>query len=202
MLKNKKSVFLLTALVLGILFPMNTAFAHSTLEEATPKNGEELENTINRIELTFSTKVENGSTLYLVNDEREEIKPESIEINNDVLAASFEDSLSPGSYQVNWKIIGADGHLIENQYSFTIAENEDIASPTEDDQNSTGKDNNPQNGQETATAQNNQQTQQQNSSGQQTSNDQSFVGESGVIVLLIIAGLGLVTWLFFGKRKT
>ncbi|KAB8139159.1 hypothetical protein F9U64_01855 [Gracilibacillus oryzae] len=206
MLKIRISHLLLISLLLFSLFPINEANAHSVLVEATPKDGEQLMETINSIELTFSTKVENGSTLYLVNDKDEEIEPTSVELTNDILEAKFKDPLKPGSYQVNWKIVGADGHLIENQYSFSIAEPEkkepeDNTTQTEDDQNSaTNK--NKQNDDETETGQSNQDGEQQKSSNEQTKNDseQSFLG-NGIIIFLIIAGLVLVGWMLFSKRQ-
>ncbi|WP_188453373.1 copper resistance CopC family protein [Virgibacillus oceani] len=197
MLKIRSSYLLLITLLLFSQFPVNEANAHSVLEKATPENGEQLEETIDSIALNFNTKVENGSTLYLVNSEKEKIKPETINITNEVLEAKFNNFLKPGSYQVNWKIVGADGHLIENQYSFSIAEPqnkepEDNVTQSEDDQNSAINYN----------KHNNQGVEQQKSSNEQTKSDsdQSSL-ESVIIIFLIIVGLVLLISTFVGKRK-
>ena len=206
MLKIRGSLLmLLIVIMLFAIIPFSKAGAHSVLENATPADGEQLNEPINRIELSFNTKVENGSTLTLVKDTGDEIKPSSIEITGNALEAIFEDSLEPGSYQVNWKIIGADGHLIENQYSFTIKESEitqdeDNATQSEDEQtNSTSEKENLQNEEGKENGVKNQDLEKQN---QQTSNEneQSSLG-SVIIILLIIVGLGLLAWMLFSKRK-
>ncbi|WP_404452055.1 copper resistance protein CopC [Virgibacillus necropolis] len=189
----RNSYFLLIALLLFSILAINEANAHSVLEEAKPKAGEQLTETINSIELTFSTKIENGSTLYLVDDKGKEIEPTSVELTDDVLEANFQDSLEPGSYRVNWKVVGADGHLIENQYSFSIAvsENkgpEDNTTQTEDD--------------EIETEQRNKDAEQQKSSNKQTKIDNERTSlVSGIIIFLIIAGLVLLCWMLFSKRQ-
>lgn len=207
MLKVGKSFLSLIVVVLLTIIPVRMASAHSVLEKAIPTDGAQLTDTIKSIELTFNTKVENGSTLYLVNDAEEEIQPMSVELADNVLEAIFQDSLEPGSYQVNWKIVGEDGHPIESQYSFTIKEPEikqpeDNTTGTEDEQtNSPSVTEDSQNEEEKEAGLNNQEIEKQNSSKQQTTNesDQSSVG-SGIIIFLIVAGLGLLA-LLFSKRK-
>lgn len=208
MLKIGNALFVLIAFLFFSFIPLNLAKAHSVLIKSTPEDGEQVDDTINSIELNFNTKVENGSTLYLVTDTGEEMEPESIDISDDVLQATFKESLQPGSYQVNWKIVGADGHPIENQYSFSIAEPEtmeydDTTSQTEDGQtDSSAADNNSKNDDEAGTEQNNQNSETQNASEQKTEDDngQSNLG-SGIIIVLIIAGLVILAWMLFSKRK-
>lgn len=95
MLKRKKSgmPFLLVVLLLIGFMPIKVVDAHSILEKATPNEGEQLNKTINSIVLTFSTKIENGSTLYLVNDKGEEIEPTSIDLDGDILEGLSRDPI-------------------------------------------------------------------------------------------------------------
>ncbi|MDC3416764.1 copper resistance CopC family protein [Aquibacillus salsiterrae] len=111
---------------------MSTVNAHSVLEEANPAEGETMEGPLSTIELSFNTKLENGSTIYLVNDESEEIEAASINLEDNVLTGVFDD-LKSGNYTVMWRIIGTDGHLIENDYSFTINNADEDRSELEGD---------------------------------------------------------------------
>ncbi|MFY3790271.1 copper resistance CopC family protein [Ureibacillus sp. MALMAid1270] len=200
MLKVKKSLLMsLIVLLLFSLFPISMANAHSVLENSIPADGEQVNDSINRIELSFNTKIENGSTLTLVNDVGDELNPSSYEINDNVLVAIFEDSLESGTYQVNWKVIGADDHHIENQYSFTITvpgmtEDENETTQTEEETNSTSE-------KETSTTDevNNQEEENQHQSSSNENEQSSLV--MIIIICLIIAVIGIVAWMLFSNRK-
>ncbi|WP_443259546.1 copper resistance CopC family protein [Virgibacillus sp. L01] len=199
-MKIGKPLLSLIAMVLIIINPVGLASAHSVLESSTPEDGEQLEESIKSIKLNFNTKVENGSTLYLVNNAGEEIQPASVEITDDVLEATFQDPLEPGSYQLNFEIVGADGHPIENQFSFSIKEpetkeSEENATQTEDDQTNSSEipNNSQKNGGE---------AEQKDASGQDTSiANEQFSLVNGMIILLIIAALALLAWMLLSKRK-
>ncbi|MFY3792716.1 copper resistance CopC family protein [Ureibacillus sp. MALMAid1270] len=206
MLKILRSLLIsLFAILLFSITPFSTASAHSVLEDSTPADGEQLNDPINRIELLFNTKIENGSTLTLVNEIGDELKPLFYEINDNVLVAIFEDSLESGSYQVNWKVIGADGHLIENGYSFTITEpeiteDENQTTKSEEEQtNSTSeKETSPTDaGKEDDVNNKDEENPNQSSSKE---NAQSSLGII-LIICLIIAGLGILAWMLFSNCK-
>ncbi|PKC51643.1 hypothetical protein RhiirA1_483283 [Rhizophagus irregularis] len=119
-----------------------------------------------------------------------------------MLVATFEDSLEPGSYQVNWKVVGADGHLIENQYSFTIKESEitlgkENAGQSEDERNITSSENS-QTVEYKEDELEDQDVEKQNR--QANENDSSSIVNI-IIITLIIAGLGLLAWMLFSKNK-
>lgn len=198
---------LLVAIILFSIIPFNTSSAHSVLESSTPTDGEQLKESVNSIELTFNTKIENGSTLTLVDNSGTEIKPSSIEIIDNVLKATFQDLLEPNTYQVNWKIVGADGHLIENQYSFTVNESEnnqsgDTGTQTEDKQADSSSENEDFESVEENNYELNQDPENQTSPEQQTNNDSEQSSIVPVIIIfLIIIGILLVLWMIFGKRK-
>ena len=50
----------------------------------------------------------------------ETIPVENISLAENQLVGTFSNPLENEEYQVNWKIIGADGHLIEGIVSFTV----------------------------------------------------------------------------------
>lgn len=188
MLKSKFAAFI-TAFLLLAFVPIQAAIAHSVLEKSTPANGKKLEKPIKNIKLKFNTKIEKGSTLYLVSDGGKKLQPATVKITDDRLKASFQESLTPGTYQVKWEVVGADGHLVKNQYSFTIQKDESKQS-SDREQSSNAQDKNKQDAEE------------QNSSEQTKDDDkqQSFF-ENGIIVILVIAGIVLIAWMFFSKRN-
>ncbi|WP_100012881.1 copper resistance CopC family protein [Lentibacillus sediminis] len=207
---TRKLLFTLVAILIFTLLPVHIASAHTTLEESTPAAGEELDEPIDQITLSFSTVIEEGSTLILENQAGDQLEPSSIEITEDIMEASFDEPLEAGEYQANWQIIGADGHVMESSISFSIAEAEgNTAENTEDvtEENNAASDQeeNQENaseelGEESAT-EGDSQTNEENTSPQ-TSEESGMSGLTiGIIVLLLIAGAGLVAWMVFSKRK-
>ncbi|UOR14115.1 copper resistance CopC family protein [Halobacillus amylolyticus] len=201
---NKKLLasFMVFALIVSML-PMKSAEAHSVLQNSTPKEGATLEETVKRIELSFNTKIENGSTLYVLNQKEEKIKPSSVNLNDNVLQANFEENLPSGTYQVNWKILGADGHLIKNQYRFTISAAQE-SSPDKEQDNQETKDKTTQEP-ETSKPDDStlvQETDERNGS-QQVDNNESSPSPFmyGIIIFITIAGAFLLFWMLFSKRK-
>ncbi|MCM3718586.1 copper resistance CopC family protein [Fictibacillus phosphorivorans] len=114
-----KKTFL--SFLLLIMVAMNLpsfAFAHTDLETATPAKGEKVTTDLEAVVLTFTTKVESLSTMKLKN-EREEI-PLQISIEDNQMTGKLNNRLENGNYTVEYKIIGADGHVIEGNYSFSV----------------------------------------------------------------------------------
>lgn len=125
-------------LIMVFCFTMipSVVFAHTGLEQSTPKDGETVED-VNEITLTFESKVEKGSSFSLMNENGELVPVDSIQINNQVMSGSVPSTISDGPYTVNWKIIGADGHPIEGKYSFQVKGNKTETQPTSQNQTTT-----------------------------------------------------------------
>ncbi|WP_407268515.1 copper resistance protein CopC [Radiobacillus sp. PE A8.2] len=220
MTKGKKRVIMLIGLLVFSLLQIKTVNAHSVLEIATPKDGAQLESPITNIELSFNTKVENGSTLYVVKNNETKIQPNSVKINDNTMVGVFNE-LDAGIYQVKWKILGADGHIIDGEYSFTIAAQDD------DEQTENAGDKNKEEQTENTTPTDPTETQETVDEGKQTNEeslDQSTQedvdtasdnavtkdtkdeGESsflvyGIIIIFSILVVALFLWLLFAKSK-
>ena len=114
----KKSIFL----TIILLFSITTfAFAHTGLESSSPKKGETIESDLKEITLTFEGKLENGSSFTLENNDGQSIPVENITLDGKQLTGELINTLENGEYVINWKIIGADGHVIDGEIPFTIA---------------------------------------------------------------------------------
>ncbi|MEL3960009.1 copper resistance CopC family protein [Lysinibacillus endophyticus] len=99
---------------------IGNAFAHTGLETSSPQQGEVVEEELKQIQLTFETKIEQGSTFTLQNSSGETIPVDNISVVERQLVGDIPTPLQNGDYKINWNIIGADGHLIEGEISFSV----------------------------------------------------------------------------------
>ena len=102
--------------------------AHSSLEEASPKEGETVKETVKNFQLTFDTKVESGSSFIVKGKDGQVIEPQDLQVTGDTVSGALPEKLEPGPYQVEWKVIGADGHPVSGSYSFEVKTDTDSTS--------------------------------------------------------------------------
>jgi copper resistance protein C len=118
----------LLSTLLFFIFGANV-FAHSHLEESTPKNGEIVTQSLKAITLTFETAIEPTSSFTLMDGNNTSIPLTTVSITGNQLIANVEDDLTNGAYTIQWKIIGEDGHPLEGDIPFTINLPENAAPP-------------------------------------------------------------------------
>ncbi|WP_045524463.1 copper resistance CopC family protein [Neobacillus niacini] len=120
-------IILLSSL-LFFLFGANV-FAHSHLEDSTPKNGEIVTESLKAITLTFETVLEPTSSFTLFDENNISIPLSTVSISGNQLIANVENNLLNGTYNIHWKIIGEDGHPLEGDVPFTMQLPENITPP-------------------------------------------------------------------------
>lgn len=98
----------------------SVALAHSKLENAVPAQDATITASPDRIELTFNTKIENLSNFKIVNAAGEEMEKDKVAVEGMTMSGTMPTPLTNGIYTVKWVIIGADGHSVEGDYSFTV----------------------------------------------------------------------------------
>ncbi|MDQ8738864.1 copper resistance protein CopC [Paenibacillus sp. LHD-38] len=98
----------------------SVALAHSKLENAVPAQDATITASPERIELTFNTKIENLSNFKIVNAAGEEMEKDKVAVEGMTMSGTVPTPLTNGIYTVKWVIIGADGHSVEGDYSFTL----------------------------------------------------------------------------------
>lgn len=186
MMKVRRSARLGKMLLLFLVFCFtmipSVVFAHTGLEQSTPKDGETVEE-VNEITLTFESKVEKGSSFNLMNEKGDLVSVDSIQINNQVMSGSVPGTISDGPYTVNWKIIGADGHPIEGKFSFQVKGNKTETQPTSQNQTTTPATPEPTVTPEPSVAQ-------QQSSG--NSNSYTILWIAIVIFVIVIVCIGVI----------
>jgi copper resistance protein C len=106
-------------LLLFTLFS-NQALAHTGLKDSTPKDGELITDQMQELTLIFQTKVEQTSKIIVLNSKGKPVPLGNFVIEGNEMWATFLQPLENGDYKVDWKIIGADGHPIEGQFSFSV----------------------------------------------------------------------------------
>ena len=103
-----------------------TVSAHTGLTISSPADGEVVAGDIHEVVLEFNSKIESTSTVKVFNENEEEIIVSHIQVTDHVMTGAFMSPLDNGTYTVDWKIIGADGHPIQGSYSFVVSQEEMI----------------------------------------------------------------------------
>lgn len=106
----------------------STVSAHTGLTNSSPAEGEEVVEDVHEVVLEFNTKIETMSTIKIFNENDEEIIIGNIQFSDNKMTGAFMSPLDNGTYTVDWKIIGADGHPIQGSYSFVVSREETVAS--------------------------------------------------------------------------
>ncbi len=113
-----KRIFIV-GLALFMLLPA-AAMAHSKLERAEPGQGAVVDASPENITMAFDTKIEKLSTFKLFNEAGEEIEKGDVVVEGPEMTAALTEPLENGAYVVKWTIIGADSHVVEGEYGFTV----------------------------------------------------------------------------------
>jgi methionine-rich copper-binding protein CopC len=99
-----------------------TVSAHTGLEKSYPAEGQTITDELQEITLEFETKIETGSAFSLIFEDGNEVLIENIQIVENRLSATPIEPVKNGNYTLKWKIVGADGHPIEGEYKFVVAQ--------------------------------------------------------------------------------
>ncbi|MDN4523790.1 copper resistance CopC family protein [Fictibacillus fluitans] len=178
-----KYIWLLTAIL--FFSTASIASAHTGLESSVPKDGDVVKENISKITLTFETKIENLSTMKVTRDG----KPVDIKtaVNDKVLTGTSPDPLENGKYNVDYKIIGADGHVIEKGLSFTVNKPEEKKEVKKEPEKNTEK----------APA-----AKQKEKSEQKAEKTESKTNSSApVFIVIVVIVIAIAVWLIKRKKK-
>ena len=127
---------ILSATLIFLLAFSSVGYAHTGLTSSSPAEGEEVTEDVEQIVMEFNTKIETTSTVKVFNENEEEMTINDTQVSDSVMTAVFESPLDNGTYTVEWKIIGADGHPTQGTYSFAVSQEviEDTAVPEESEE--------------------------------------------------------------------
>jgi len=111
---------ILPFILLFLLVLPSMASAHSKMITSAPEASAVETASPERITMDFNTDIEALSTFKLFNEQNEQISIEQISVEGHTLTGSPVEPLANGAYNVEWSIIGADGHAITGSYSFSV----------------------------------------------------------------------------------
>ncbi|GAA3406427.1 copper resistance protein CopC [Paenibacillus hodogayensis] len=117
-MKNQWRIGLMTIMLL--LAAPFTVSAHTALKSSVPAGGASIEAPLHEITMEFNTDVESLSTFEVRNARNEQWKVTGIKADKSKLSGKLEQTLPDGDYTVTCKIVGRDGHPVENTFSFSV----------------------------------------------------------------------------------
>ncbi|WP_419887496.1 copper resistance CopC family protein [Neobacillus niacini] len=192
----KKIIFILLCTLMMV---PSLVRAHTGLSTSIPSEGQVISEDLDQITLTFETSIEELSTMELIKDGN--VIPLDVKVENKQLMGSVAKPLENGSYIIQWKIIGEDGHPIEGEIHFVVQMEQNEAEPNP----STPEESDVNQGDNSQTDQQDDKSQQQNTAADiaentedENNNLSSIMFVPFIIILIIILGIVL---LFFTKKK-
>jgi copper resistance protein C len=194
----KKIIFILFCTL--IVLP-SFVHAHTSLSSSNPTEGQVVTENLEQIILTFGTSIEVLSTMDLVKDGTI-IPLEDIKVENKQLIGTIAKPLENGSYIIQWKIVGEDGHPIKGENNFVVemAQNGVEPTPVTPEETEANKED------ESETKQIEQKKNEQNiaSDTSEKTDEQNNNGSSTMLItvfIILIVIFGIVLLLFTRKKR-
>ncbi|WP_322922271.1 copper resistance CopC family protein [Paenibacillus campi] len=118
---SRKTIFsALGIMLLWLTIPL-TAFAHTSLESATPGKDEQVQQAVSEIQMNFNTPIAALSSFTVDSTAGDNVVINDIQVDRSAMSGKLAQPLTSGTYTVHWKIVGEDSHPIEGSYTFTVA---------------------------------------------------------------------------------
>jgi copper resistance protein C len=110
--------FILFFICVFIIVP-SIVSAHTSLSSSNPSEGQVVTEKLDQILLNYGTSIEELSTMDLVKDGKK-IPLADINVENNQLMGRIPEPLDNGSYTIEWRIAGEDGHPIQGEINFSV----------------------------------------------------------------------------------
>jgi len=117
-MKMKQTMSLFVLLVL--LLAPSAVYAHTGLQSSSPANGTTVSEPLNEIRMVFNTEIGSLSSFELRAADGASVKIADRKVDGATMSGKPEAGLADGEYTVVWKIVGRDGHPVENKFAFTM----------------------------------------------------------------------------------
>ncbi|GAB2979976.1 copper resistance protein CopC [Amycolatopsis acidiphila] len=118
----RKALAVLALTVAAMIGTATPALAHNVLISTDPGKGASLETGPAKITLTFDAPVQGGdiNQISVVGPDKSQWAEGAVEINSNVITAAVRPLGPAGTYTVGYRILSADGHPVEGEYTFTL----------------------------------------------------------------------------------
>ena len=120
----KLSKPLLAVGILALSFFALPASAHTALTIADPAINSTVVSLPSTISLTFADELValgNSNSISVTDENGNELTSGKPEVTGAVLSINLEASDTTGVMQVDYRVVGSDGHLISGDYQFTVS---------------------------------------------------------------------------------
>ena len=117
-------VLLLAVVLMFSVHPAATA--HAELVKSFPVANAKLTKSPKYVQLEFvdpivTLKSKNANSIFILNSKAQKIKTSKIIIKKGVARVDLIGTLKPGKYTVNYRIVSADGHVLNANFKFTLS---------------------------------------------------------------------------------
>jgi methionine-rich copper-binding protein CopC len=116
-----------TAVTIMTAFP---AAAHDQLVDSDPKDGAELDEPVDTVTLTYSADLVADGTMVNVITPDGEVTAD-VTVDGTEVVADLGEQTAGGEYTVQWRVVSSDGHPIEGEFAYTVADQPEPAPSAE-----------------------------------------------------------------------
>jgi methionine-rich copper-binding protein CopC len=119
--------FIAISVIVAVMTLMhaNQVLAHASLVKAEPARRAVLSTAPAQVRLWFNEEIEPAyASLSILNEEKKSITDNRVEVDSkDPKSVVLElPDMQPGRYTVKFRVLSVDGHVVDSEYNFTIAD--------------------------------------------------------------------------------
>ena len=114
-------------LAVGLMLSINpAATAHAELVKSFPVANAKLTKSPKFVQLEFAEaivtlKSKNANSILVLDSKAQKIKTSNLVIKKGVASVNLIGTLKPGKYTVKYRIVSADGHVLDANFKFTLS---------------------------------------------------------------------------------
>ena len=122
-MRNLKVLLIAVGLVFSGTY---SAIAHAELVKGFPMANSTLTKAPKYVQLEFgesitNLKSKNANSIVILDSKASKIATSKIVIKKAIARVEFVGTLKPGKYTVKYRIVSADGHVLNAQFKFTLS---------------------------------------------------------------------------------
>jgi len=114
-------------IAVGLVFSgTQSAIAHAEVVKSFPVANSTLTKAPKYVQLEFgesitNLKSKNANSIVILDSKAQKIATSKIVIKKAIARVEFVGTLKPGKYTVKYRIVSADGHVLNAQFKFTLS---------------------------------------------------------------------------------
>ena len=108
---------------LFLIFLVSPASAHTVLVSSSPQKDSVIETLPTTITMTFAEElvsIGNSNSISVLNENGEEVSEGEVSVSGPALSKKLIASDKTGIFKVEYRAVAADGHVIQDSFTFTV----------------------------------------------------------------------------------